>query len=205
MYCKNMIAQEIILARGNGEYCTTSYANLTKPSLKKVINDELCTSTFSCQLSREILVVKHRLTNLGDDKRLEQSQSVMIGENVASQTIKKTVFVFVVGPEYQKLLPSVDDGEEPLFWCPVLLRCHPKLNLHEDGKVSAYIVHRGSCLSNSYLSFAAAMNALAGPLYGLANRQNEKNKQMYLRASNSNGSYVTTFTKRQALKHLVTV
>uniref|UniRef100_A0A1A9UIP3 Citrate synthase n=1 Tax=Glossina austeni TaxID=7395 RepID=A0A1A9UIP3_GLOAU len=43
---------------------------------------------------------------------------------------------------------------------------------HEDGNVSAHTVHLvSSCLSNPYLPFDVGMNALAGPLHGLANRK----------------------------------
>ena len=43
---------------------------------------------------------------------------------------------------------------------------------HEGGNVSAHTTHLvGSTLSDPYLSFAAAMNGLAGPLHGLANQE----------------------------------
>jgi citrate synthase len=43
---------------------------------------------------------------------------------------------------------------------------------HEGGNVSAHTtVLVGSALSDAYLSFAAAMNGLAGPLHGLANQE----------------------------------
>uniref|UniRef100_A0A2K6G686 Citrate synthase n=1 Tax=Propithecus coquereli TaxID=379532 RepID=A0A2K6G686_PROCO len=43
---------------------------------------------------------------------------------------------------------------------------------HEDSSVSAHTSHLvGSALSDPYLSFAAAMNGLAGPLPGLANQE----------------------------------
>ena len=43
---------------------------------------------------------------------------------------------------------------------------------HEGGNASAHTTHLvGSTLSDSYLSFAAALNALAGPLHGLANQE----------------------------------
>ena len=42
---------------------------------------------------------------------------------------------------------------------------------HEGGNVSAHTVHLvGSALSDPYLSLAAGMNGLAGPLHGLANQ-----------------------------------
>merc|ERR1712048_1422710 len=43
---------------------------------------------------------------------------------------------------------------------------------HEGGNVSAHTCHLvGSALSDPYLSFAAALNGLAGPLHGLANQE----------------------------------
>ncbi len=43
---------------------------------------------------------------------------------------------------------------------------------HEGGNASAHATHLvGSTLSDPYLSFAAGMNALAGPLHGLANQE----------------------------------
>jgi citrate synthase len=43
---------------------------------------------------------------------------------------------------------------------------------HEGGNVSAHTTHLvGSSLSDPYLSFAAGMNGLAGPLHGLANQE----------------------------------
>ncbi len=43
---------------------------------------------------------------------------------------------------------------------------------HEGGNVSAHTVHLvGSALADPYLSFAAGMNGLAGPLHGLANQE----------------------------------
>lgn len=43
---------------------------------------------------------------------------------------------------------------------------------HEGGNVSAHTCHLvGSALSDPYLSFAAGMNGLAGPLHGLANQE----------------------------------
>ena len=43
---------------------------------------------------------------------------------------------------------------------------------HEGGNVSAHTTHLvGSALSDPFLSFAAAMNGLAGPLHGLANQE----------------------------------
>src|SRR5258708_21051692 len=46
---------------------------------------------------------------------------------------------------------------------------------HEGGNVSAHTTHLvGSALSDPYLSFAAGMNGLAGPLHGLANQEGIK-------------------------------
>ncbi|MEY3249567.1 MAG: hypothetical protein RL742_1610 [Bacteroidota bacterium] len=43
---------------------------------------------------------------------------------------------------------------------------------HEGGNASAHTTHLvGSTLSDPYLSFSAALNALAGPLHGLANQE----------------------------------
>jgi len=43
---------------------------------------------------------------------------------------------------------------------------------HEGGNVSAHTCHLvGSALSDPYLSYAASMNGLAGPLHGLANQE----------------------------------
>jgi len=43
---------------------------------------------------------------------------------------------------------------------------------HEGGNVSSHATHLvGSALSDPYLSFAAGMNGLAGPLHGLANQE----------------------------------
>merc|ERR1712034_135418 len=43
---------------------------------------------------------------------------------------------------------------------------------HEGGNVSAHTTHRvGSALSSPYLSLAAGLNGLAGPLHGLANQE----------------------------------
>ncbi len=43
---------------------------------------------------------------------------------------------------------------------------------HEGGNISAHTTHLvGSALSDPYLSYAAGMNGLAGPLHGLANQE----------------------------------
>ncbi|OBS71025.1 hypothetical protein A6R68_00412, partial [Neotoma lepida] len=57
----------------------------------------------------------------------------------------------------------------PLFLSYSALHPHSD---HEGGNVSAHTSHLvGSALSDPYLSFAAAMNGLAGPLHGLANQE----------------------------------
>ncbi len=49
---------------------------------------------------------------------------------------------------------------------------YKKISDHEGGNVSAHTSHLvGSALSDPYLSFAAALNGLAGPLHGLANQE----------------------------------
>jgi len=57
------------------------------------------------------------------------------------------------------------------FW--ELLRLYLSIHSdHEGGNVSAHATHLvGSALSDPYLSFAAGMNGLAGPLHGLANQE----------------------------------
>eukprot|EP00347_Sterkiella_histriomuscorum_P008194 403346020 len=57
------------------------------------------------------------------------------------------------------------------FW--ELIRLYLVLHAdHEGGTVSAHTAHCvNSALSDPYLSFAAAMNGLAGPLHGLANQE----------------------------------
>jgi citrate synthase len=54
-----------------------------------------------------------------------------------------------------------------------LLRLYLVLHAdHEGGNVSAHTIHLvGSALSDAYLSLAAGMNGLAGPLHGLANQE----------------------------------
>src|SRR6478672_9764385 len=59
---------------------------------------------------------------------------------------------------------------------------------HEGGNVSAHTTHLvGSALSDPYLSLAAGMNGLAGPLHGLANQEvikwiNEMNTELQTNA-----------------------
>jgi citrate synthase len=54
-----------------------------------------------------------------------------------------------------------------------MMRLYQTLHVdHEGGNVSAHSTHLvGSALSDAYLSFAAGMNGLAGPLHGLANQE----------------------------------
>jgi citrate synthase len=61
------------------------------------------------------------------------------------------------------------DNEEFIELMRLYLTIHTD---HEGGNVSAHTVHLvGSALSDPYLSFAAGMNGLAGPLHGLANQE----------------------------------
>lgn len=61
--------------------------------------------------------------------------------------------------------------EDPSFF--ELMRLYMTIHAdHEGGNVSAHTTHLvGSSLSDPYLSFAAGMNGLAGPLHGLANQE----------------------------------
>ncbi len=61
---------------------------------------------------------------------------------------------------------------------------------HEGGNVSAHATHLvGSALSDPFLSFAAGMNGLAGPLHGLANQEVVKwIKEMYADLGKTNPS-----------------
>jgi citrate synthase len=54
-----------------------------------------------------------------------------------------------------------------------LMRLYQTIHVdHEGGNVSAHTTHLvGSALSDPYLSYAAGMNGLAGPLHGLANQE----------------------------------
>lgn len=61
--------------------------------------------------------------------------------------------------------------DEPVFteYMRLFLAIHAD---HEGGNASAHTTHLvGSTLSDPYLSFSAAMNALSGPLHGLANQE----------------------------------
>ncbi len=61
--------------------------------------------------------------------------------------------------------------EDEGFW--ELMRLYMTIHSdHEGGNVSAHTTHLvGSALSDPYLSYAAGMNGLAGPLHGLANQE----------------------------------
>ncbi|GLC45071.1 hypothetical protein PLESTB_001465400 [Pleodorina starrii] len=57
--------------------------------------------------------------------------------------------------------------------CLEMMRMYQTIHSdHEGGNVSAHTTHLvGSALSDPYLSYAAGMNGLAGPLHGLANQE----------------------------------
>ncbi|GIL70561.1 hypothetical protein Vretimale_3685 [Volvox reticuliferus] len=57
--------------------------------------------------------------------------------------------------------------------CHEMMRMYQTIHSdHEGGNVSAHTTHLvGSALSDPYLSYAAGMNGLAGPLHGLANQE----------------------------------
>lgn len=61
--------------------------------------------------------------------------------------------------------------DDPSFY--ELMRLYMTIHAdHEGGNVSAHTTHLvGSALSDPYLSYAAGMNGLAGPLHGLANQE----------------------------------
>lgn len=62
-------------------------------------------------------------------------------------------------------------SDSPLF--DELMRLYQTLHCdHEGGNASAHTAHLvGSALSDPYLAFSAAANALAGPLHGAANAE----------------------------------
>lgn len=71
------------------------------------------------------------------------------------------------GGNYSKMLGY--DSEEFKNLMRLYLTIHAD---HEGGNASAHTVRLvGSTLSDAYLSFAAGMNSLAGPLHGLANQE----------------------------------
>jgi citrate synthase len=71
------------------------------------------------------------------------------------------------GGNYSKMLGYNDEEFKNLM--RLYLTIHAD---HEGGNASAHTVRLvGSTLSDAYLSFAAGMNSLAGPLHGLANQE----------------------------------
>lgn len=70
---------------------------------------------------------------------------------------------------------------------------------HEGGNVSAHTTHLvGSALSDPYLSYAAGMNGLAGPLHGLANQEVIKwiyEMQIKLGTENPSKEQIETYVK----------
>lgn len=72
------------------------------------------------------------------------------------------------GANFAKML-GVNDSDEFMALMRLYLTIHAD---HEGGNVSAHTTHLvGSALSDPYLSFAASMTGLAGPLHGLANQE----------------------------------
>ncbi len=68
---------------------------------------------------------------------------------------------------FAHMLGYKDDGFKELMRLYMVIHAD-----HEGGNVSAHTTHLvGSALSDAYLSFAAGMNGLAGPLHGLANQE----------------------------------
>lgn len=70
---------------------------------------------------------------------------------------------------------------------------------HEGGNVSAHTTHLvGSALSDPYLSFAAGMTGLAGPLHGLANQEVSilqcRNRSILSKISRSVGHMTAKFS-----------
>ncbi|MBP7821301.1 MAG: citrate (Si)-synthase, eukaryotic [Saprospiraceae bacterium] len=71
------------------------------------------------------------------------------------------------GANFAHMLGFNDDGFKSLM--RLYLTIHAD---HEGGNASAHTCHLvGSTLSDPYTSFSASMNALAGPLHGLANQE----------------------------------
>ncbi|KAI9593816.1 citrate synthase [Syncephalis fuscata] len=73
--------------------------------------------------------------------------------------------------DYGANLANMLGFEDPTF--VELMRLYLTIHSdHEGGNVSAHTTHLvGSALSDPYLSFAAGLNGLAGPLHGLANQE----------------------------------
>jgi citrate synthase len=71
---------------------------------------------------------------------------------------------------------------------------------HEGGNVSAHTTHLvGSALSDAYLSYAAGMNGLAGPLHGLANQEVIKwimEMQKQIGSDNPTGEQIAAYVQK---------
>merc|ERR1712032_1187040 len=71
------------------------------------------------------------------------------------------------GANYARMLGYTDPKFEELMRLYLVIHAD-----HEGGNVSAHTTHLvGSALSDPYLSLAAGLNGLAGPLHGLANQE----------------------------------
>merc|ERR1719218_175892 len=69
--------------------------------------------------------------------------------------------------QFNRMLGYTDPGFDELM--RLYLTIHTD---HEGGNASAHTTHLvGSTLSDAYLSYSAGLNALAGPLHGLANQE----------------------------------
>jgi citrate synthase len=68
---------------------------------------------------------------------------------------------------YARLMGYDNDLFDELMRLYMFLHCD-----HEGGNVSAHTTHLvGSALSDPYISYAAGVNGLAGPLHGSANSE----------------------------------
>jgi len=96
---------------------------------------------------------------------------------IAAQIYRKTYNIEGEVPKYDaKLDWSANYARMMGFTDPIfddLMRIYMVIHSdHEGGNVSAHTCHLvGSALSDPYLSFAASMCGLAGPLHGLANQE----------------------------------
>jgi citrate synthase len=71
------------------------------------------------------------------------------------------------GANFAHMLGYEEHEFQELLRLYLVLHCD-----HEGGNVSAHTIHLvGSAFSDAYLSLAAGMNGLAGPLHGLANQE----------------------------------
>jgi citrate synthase len=89
--------------------------------------------------------------------------------------------------------------EDESFW--ELMRLYMTIHAdHEGGNVSAHATHLvGSALSDPFLSFAAGMNGLAGPLHGLANQEVIKwifEMQEQLKVENPSKEQIAEYVKK---------